>query len=80
MQKWEYVEVTVRTMGGFTPEWEAEQLNGEYMYLDAVKKGGGHPPFRRIANELGGQGWEMCGTVVSDGRDRSVVYFRRPLT
>lgn len=79
MQKWEYLEITVRASGGFTPEWEAEMLNHEYVYL-AVKKVGRHPPFRRIANELGGEGWEMCGTAVSDGRDRSVVYFRRPLT
>ena len=76
MQKWEYLEVVVGFMG--EKSMAAERVNDQT--TRNLKKGDKeYPKFYKLANELGEQGWEMCGIAGSDSRRDFVAYFRRPL-
>jgi hypothetical protein len=68
MQKWEYLEVEVERP-------YAHAVNNQRLEWDRQGK---KPLFLQYANELGTQGWEMCGIAGSDSRTYFIVYFRRP--
>lgn len=79
MQKWEYLEVEVAKRN-FASGPMAERVNDRPNLRAVGEKKMDYPRFYQFANELGEQGWEMCGIAGSDDRNFFVAYFRRPST
>ena len=78
IQQWEYLETIVKTRGFGPPVLIVHEVNGQTALRDAGKKGREFLIFYEFANELGKEGWEMCGVIGSTEVFRA--FFRRSLT
>jgi hypothetical protein len=72
MQTWEYLTVQLGTYGIKNDKLAVQYLNGQEL------RDWKNVPLNQFLNQLGGNGWEMTGTLSSSSGTINYLIFKRP--